>query len=342
MIRAILPKWARITTMTGLVFMVAIGVTACSKKEERKVATQVAAKVGDEEISVHQINQMLSRVDGANATPAATESLQKAALERLIDQQIAINEATSKKLDRTPEVVAQIEAARRDVIARAYVVQLSQAIPKPTETELKKYFQEHPQLFSDRRIFNVQELVVPQAAGADVFEQLRNMVKEGKTIEAIGEFLRNKDIKFGAGAATRTAEQIPLEMLGTLQAMKEGQIIVLDGRGGVTVLRVAAMRSAPVTEEVALPRIQQFLMNQQASQLVATSIKDLRGKTKITYMGEFTKAAESSAAPLTATQAPPPAIAAGLPSETNSSPVADGLGDDKTRAAIQKGVAGLK
>ena len=333
MLRATPPKWARFTAMTGLAIMVVMGAAACSKKEERKVATQVAAKVGGEEISVHQINQMLSRTDGANASPEAKASLQRAALERLIDQQIAINEAVSKKLERTPEVVAQIEAARREVIARAYVAQLTQGVQKPTEAEMKAYFQEHPQLFSDRRIFNVQEIVVPQAAGPEVIEQVRNLVKDAKSIEAIGEYLRSKDVKFGAGAATRTAEQIPLEVLAKLHALKDGQMMVLDGRAAITVLRVAATRSAPVTEEVALPRIQQFLLNQRASQLVAANLKGLRSKTEVTYMGEFAKYAEM-----------PANAASGAPftPEISALPLTDGSDDDKARAAIQKGLAGLK
>ena len=75
--------------------LLAVSISACSK-DEKAAATQVAAKVGSQEISVHQINYVLSK-SGANATtPEQTAALRKAALDRLIDQQVAVAEALDK------------------------------------------------------------------------------------------------------------------------------------------------------------------------------------------------------------------------------------------------------
>ena len=55
--------------LTVIATALVLGLTACGKRDDKKVATQVAAKVGSEEISVHQINQVLSRANTAGATP---------------------------------------------------------------------------------------------------------------------------------------------------------------------------------------------------------------------------------------------------------------------------------
>ena len=302
-----------------------LGLAACGNKDDKKTATQVAAKVGSEEISVHQINQVLSRNNSAGASPAAVQAMSREVLEKLIDQQLAVEQATEDKLHRSPEVVSQIEAARRDILARAYMQKIAGALPKPSAEEVKKYYAEHPQLFSERRIFNVQEIVVPTAPG--LADQLRAQVAAGKPIVEIANWLKSKDIKFDGGSATRAAEQIPLERLAQIHALKDGQSVVMETPQAITLLRVASSQSSPVAEAAALPRIEQFLTNQRASEAVATNIKQLRAAAKITYMGEFAKREGDTAA--AAAKAAAPASAA-VP------PATDG------KTAIEKGVAGLK
>ena len=45
----------------------------------------------------------------------------------------------------------QIEAARREIISRAYVEKIGEGAPKPTPAEVKAYYEKHPALFANRR-----------------------------------------------------------------------------------------------------------------------------------------------------------------------------------------------
>ncbi len=284
------------------------GLAGCSK-DDKKAATQVAATVNSKELSVHQINFLLAR-SGANATsPEQTAALRKNVLERLIDQQLAVEEALEKKLDRSPDVVMALEAARREVLARAYIEQVGAGIVKPTDDEVKKYHSANPALFSERRVYALQEITVPSAAG--MFNQLRDLAAAAKSMEDIVAALRTRNIQFNAGSATRAAEQLPLEVLPKIHALKDGQITVIEVAGNSTVVRLVSSQSAPVAEAVALPRIQQFLANQRAGEAAARDIKRLKEKAKITYAGDFAAGAPAvvPAAPATpaATPAAPPA-----------------------------------
>jgi EpsD family peptidyl-prolyl cis-trans isomerase len=289
-----------------------VGLSACGKKDAPPLATQVAAKVGSEEISVHQINQVLSRSNTNGATPEAVKAMSREVLEKLIDQQLAVDQATEAKLNRTPEVVAQLEAAKRDILARAYIQSLTSALAKPSPEDLKKYYTDHPQLFSERRVFNVQEIVAPAAPG--VADDLRAAAASNKPMEQIAAELKAKDIKFSGGSATRAAEQIPLEVLPKVHALKDGQTTVFETPQSITLLHLVASQNAPVLEAAALPRIEQFLANQRAGEAVAARLKALRASTTVTYLGDF----------------------AGSEANVPVAPVV------KASTAIENGVAGLK
>ncbi len=303
----------------------AFGLSACGKKDDTKAATQVAAKVGSEEISVHQINQVLSRTNTAGAPPEAVKAMSRTVLEKLIDQQIAVTQATEKNLHRTPDVVAQIEAAKRDILARAYMLQVAGALPKPTPEETKKYFTDNPALFAQRRIFNVQEIMLPTQPGAA--EQLRAAATPGRSMDDIATDLKARGLKFNSGSATRAAEQIPLDLLTKIHPLQDGQSTVIESAQGITYMRLVSSQTAPVDEATALPRIEQFLANQRATEAVAANIKQLRTDATVTYLGEFANPAPTAAAEAAA-PAPAPAAA---PAAANAA-----------QTAIEKGVAGLK
>ncbi len=299
-------------------------VTACNKDKEKKVATQVAAKVNGDEISVHQINNVLARTQGI--PPEMADKARREVLDKLIDQQLAVQQATDKKLDRSPEVMMAIEAAKQEILARAYFDQLLAAQAKPSAEEAKKYFAEHPQLFAQRRVYNLQEIVMP-AQGAPL-AKLRELAA-GNSIEDIVKYLNEEKVRFSANAVTRPAEQVPLEILPKLAELKDGQIGVFELPNVVSVIRIAASQSAAVEEATAVPRIQQFLASKAANEAVAAELKQLKEKAKIEIVADFSKAdTGANAAAPAAEPAKPEATAA----------------EAKSAAAVnvEKSVAGLK
>ena len=81
-------------------YVVVMGLVAgllagCGDKKD-KASSQTAAKVNKEEITVHQINQLLAQQRGLAPAQAASASAQ--VLERLIDQELALQKAGSHRL----------------------------------------------------------------------------------------------------------------------------------------------------------------------------------------------------------------------------------------------------
>jgi len=298
----------------------AVLLAACGGDKGDK-ASQTAAKVNKEEITVHQINFVLQRQPGLK--PEQAEAASRQVLERLIDQELAVQKAEEQKLDRDPRVVQQIEAAKREIVARAYVERVGEGVAKPSNEEIAKYYAEKPALFKDRRIYSLQELQIE--AKPEQFNTLRAKLAEAKSLNEFADFLKANDFRFSGNQAVRTAEQLPLASLDAISKMKDGDSMVSPSPNGMTVLFLVGSRSQPVDETRARPAIEAFLVNQRKAEVVQKDLKALREGSKIEYVGKFAEpapaatAATAASAPVEAVSMPAPAMpASGMDAATIS------------------------
>lgn len=307
--------------MSILALSVVLGLTGCgeNKEGEEAKATQVAAKVGKDEITVHQLNFELARLGNLNPDQAKKAAHQ--VLRTLVDQDLLMQKAIENKLDRDPKVVQALESARRQLLAQAYVDQLTANVAKPTDAEIHDYYAKNPALFSERRIFRLQEIsvqVTPQNT-----EAVKAKLAGVKNLGEFVEWLKAQNIPARGVQSVKAAEQLPLELLPRLHALKDGQALTLSSGNQLNILYLAGSQSQPVSEEQARPVIERFLLNAKKREIAEAELKKLRDATKIEYLGEYKEAAS---APAAAAPAAPTEPAAGG-SEQN---------------AIQKGLEGLK
>lgn len=298
--------------------LAAVGIVALAGcGEDKKAATQVAARVNKEEISIHQINSVLSQ--SGNLPPEQAKLASRQVLDRLVDQELLVQKAAEKKLDREPKTMKAIEAARRDILARSYMESAAAAVSKPTAAEVGEFYGKRPELFSERRVYKFQELTIG-ANPAEVLPKLKELGK-AKNLEEVAAWLKSQNIPFGGGdVTTKAAEQLPLELLPRFHQLKDGQMAAVPSQAGVIVIQLVASRSEPLDQKAATPFIEQFLMNQKKVETSNRELKQLREQAKIEYLGEFAKAetpAKGDAAP-----AAPPAPAAAAPAPTAPTPVA--------------------
>ena len=77
-------------SLTLSVAMAVLVLAGCDK-EEKKDATQVIAKVGDAEVTVHQLNHALSRLQGIK--PEQAELARQKLAKSLVDQQVLVRKS---------------------------------------------------------------------------------------------------------------------------------------------------------------------------------------------------------------------------------------------------------
>lgn len=279
---------------------------ACGKKHD---ATQSAARVDGTEITVHQINFRLQRERGLRSDQMDAAS--RKILDRLIDEQLFVEKAEKEKVDKQPEAQQALDAVRRDVLVHAYLDQTGQSVPAPTEEAVRRYFDDNPALFANRRIYTLHEFLAHVPAGEQA--ELKAMVEGGKPMSAAVAWLQSHQVQFREQETTRAAEQIPLGALKQLSAMQEGQGAMAASGDQVHLTFVVAAKPDPVAFDRAKPAISQFLLTEARRKNAAVNLEALRTSAKIEYAPAYASLAASGPALATLHDA---AASAALPEET--------------------------
>jgi|KBSMisStaDraftv2_1062788.scaffolds.fasta_scaffold29780_4 EpsD family peptidyl-prolyl cis-trans isomerase len=340
------PRPLHLSTRSLAVVVVTLtaALAGCGDKGKEKQASQTAAKVNKEEITVHQINLALSQQRAAASAQGASAA--GIVLERLIDQELALQKASDQKLDRDPRVMQQIDAARREIISRAYVEKIGEGAPKPTPAEIQGYYEQHPALFANRRVYSLQELDIE--AAPTQFDALRAALTAAKTFPAFVDYLKANNIKFQGSEGVRAAEQLPLASVEQFAALKDGQAVFVALPKGARVIHLASSRSQPVNLQAATPAIEQYLLNERKRKLVVDDLHALRGAAKIEYVGEYAAnkppplpSPPPDAPPLTSI-APPPASGVEAAPQIDVAPREAVPASMPTSDILDKGLKGMK
>ena len=260
---------------------------ACADSKNESADYRVAARVNKEEIAVHQVDVALSKLRGIKAEQA--EAAGRRALDRLVDQELMAQRAEELGLDRDPRVRHQVEAARREAVARIFAEQAESAARKPSAEQVKKYYVDNPNLFRDRRVYSIQEISIDTQP--EKLDALRHMLRDSHSIGQFMDYLKANDIEFTGTQSVRPAEQLPSHVLDSVVRMKSGQAMLSPSSNGANVFIVIGSKSQPVSEEDSKLAIEQFLFNEAKRSLVKAEVGSLRAASRIEYRGKFANGA---------------------------------------------------
>lgn len=295
----------------GVILLTVAGLAACGGDKQKKVG-QALASVNGEEITALQLNEELQR---AGVPAAQQEAASKQLLEALIDRQVVENVALKEKIDRDPKVMQAIERAKALIISQAYMQKKLSGVTRPSKAEVEDYFNKHPELFSNRKQFDMRQLLI---ASKDMNDALKQVIDKSKSLDEVAAWMENNKIGFARGQVSRTTTELAPELVAKLQAMPKGQLFIINEAERAMLMTIVDVKDVPVKLAAAAPQIEQYLINTRTKDAAKQEMERLRAAAKIEYLNQ-------------------PAAAA-----TAASGAASAASTAASAAATARGVAGLK
>lgn len=303
-------RWGAARRILPVAVMAALALSACGGQKDKKPG-QALASVNGEEITISQLNEEMQR---ANIQVAQQEQASKQLLAALVDRQLLQEEAVKDKIDRDPKVMQAVERAKALIIAQAYLQKKVGNIAKPTSAEVEQYYQQHPQFFTQRKQFDMRQLVL---ATKDLTPELSAAIDGAKSLDEVAAWLDNHKVKYGRAQLSRTSSDLPPELSNKLSSMPKGQLFIVKEGERSLLISLADVKDAPLALEAVVPQIEQALVAQRSKAASEAELSRLRAAAKIVYFNKETGAAE------------PAKPAAAAPANNNNT-------------ATERGVAGLK
>jgi EpsD family peptidyl-prolyl cis-trans isomerase len=216
-------------------------------------------------------------------------------LKATVDAELLRQAAVAAKLDQDETVRMKLQQTNRMILANAYVEKVRNDIPKPDAAQVKAYYDKHPELFAQRKIYDLTELVIQPKPDneAEVLAKLG----DGNAFDAFTRWLGERKIANGSRSHSAAPDNMPEEIATKLNALSVGQAFSLSRESDLVILRVNGVQPQPVSLEQATPGIEKKMREEAMAKAMEEAMKKLREKAKVVYTPPYAAPAAATAKP---------------------------------------------
>lgn len=269
-----------------------------------KPSGQVVATVDGKEITSLQLRGELGGFSSRD--PEIMKAAQQQALERVILRKLIVGEAKKEKLDKGSDYTLQVDRGAETLLAQLYQRKLGSKITQPTKQEGEAFIAAHPEMFSDRKVLFVDQVIAaPNKIAPD---RLRPI----KTLQEVRTLLDTEAVQYQQNAIALDTLSADPQLVAGINKLPPGEIFVIPQNGSLLFNQVNSVRTLPFVGEMATTYAMNVLRQQRANETVAKQVTEMRkaAESKIVYSDAY-KPAAKAAKPAVKSAAPaavPPAV----------------------------------
>jgi EpsD family peptidyl-prolyl cis-trans isomerase len=289
--------------MVGVAICGALSAAGCHKPDflGGKPATptgQVVANVGGHEITLRQLQ---AELQGAQIPPAQMKLAEQRALQSIVFRTLIADEARKQGIDKTPDFALQRDRLVDGLLARMLETQTAKAVPAPTPEETERFISDHPDIFAQRKIYDVDQIRFPRPSDPAVVKGLQPL----DTMDAIAAYLSSKNIQSARGAAKLDVVGLDPAVADKLGKMPQSEPFVMAAGNLLVVNQIKSSETVPLTGPDATKYATRLLTQQHAVGATQQEFRSVitQGMKRVTYNPAY---------------APPPMPKAPVPAPSDS------------------------
>jgi peptidyl-prolyl cis-trans isomerase C len=167
----------------GLALFAAFGCRKKGEPEKTGAGAKVVAKVCGETITEAELEQAIQTLPKHQQTEYESVLGRKRFLDQLVGRRLIVCAALKEGLDKDPEIEAHLRELREALVQQKYFDRMLGAMPKPTEEDLRKYYDVHPDEFRVPARINASYIKCATKAAAEAARH--RVVDRGENFGAV-------------------------------------------------------------------------------------------------------------------------------------------------------------
>lgn len=260
-----------------LTVAIALAVTACNRKAEG----QTVAVVNNEEITSSELNAQLN--SNSNAATGTTKEARAAALQNLIDRKLLVQQAKKDGIDKSPEYVNRERELNDELLINLLVSRRANTEQLPSADQINAYEASHPQMFANRQIWDLQQIIYPLPKDQSVASKLAAT----KSLDEVAQVLTAAGLQFTRATRKLDTAVFTPGMYKQLSSVPSGEPFIAPGPDKAVASVITAREPQPLSGDQARQVAVAAIRRDNVQKIIQDRVKDLRGSAKIEYQPGF-------------------------------------------------------
>lgn len=260
-----------------------LALASCGQRSGEQPAAakgQVVARVGNEVITTQELDNEF-RIAGVTPDKQKDPEVLKRVLGEIVVRKYLLQQAMTAKLDREPGVLLDLLRVREQVLGNAMLNRAASA-KAPTKADIDRYIAKNTWKFADRKLFSVDEVVIPLTPATQTFV---NTNRDAKSLDDLLQQLTTSGIPHGRQLGVLSSSDLPEELVGLIQRRKDDDIFFTRVGTNGLFFKVRAEEGRPIEGDAAANLARQMI---RADALAAElGLAAYSAKLEAKYEGDY-------------------------------------------------------
>ena len=259
---------------------IALALSSCG----RQPTGQVAAVIGDEDVTLQEINAELS--DSKLPAGADAKAVQQGALQRIVDRRMLASIARDQDIDKKPEFQIRKRQLEDALLIQLLGEQSGRSLRVPDAAALDKFIAANPSNFARREVLVLDQVRFAMPADPT---KLRALEKD-HSIDAVAATLRDLGIPFERGVTELDTAVVSRDVVSQINGLPPGEPFIIPENNIVSASAITGRKSAPLGSAQARPIAVQMMRSEALRKLLDQRLKAKRAEMKVVYQPGFAPA----------------------------------------------------